>query len=359
MGYGIYRIEKRTKNAVGGIKKENNRDKKDLEKYQELHPGKIYLPNSDIDWNKTKNNYYFKKDDSWYTTIKKEVDRLELKRAPRKDAIVLLDHFVGISPEDSDRMTDKELNKYFSDAYKAIEERYGHVVNAVVHLDEKTPHMHVVTVPITEDGRLSAKDLTSGSMGFRQTQDWFYREVARKYMLKRGKPKAETDREHKTKAEHELDQLNKAIAEAKDTLQGINQEIEIVQRQFDEGILDLDSLTEQKHEKKVSIAELQVEESKLLNGNNKLRKERETLQEQIADFQTILTKAKDMFSRAVDFFFKRNFELADKWVDLTVEQTHKSTEVKLDEPLKSEANETVEAAAEEIKNEIRRKRKSR
>ena len=30
---------------------------------------------------------------------------------------------------------------------------------AYVHMDETTPHMHYASVPVTEDGRLSAKSL--------------------------------------------------------------------------------------------------------------------------------------------------------------------------------------------------------
>ena len=33
------------------------------------------------------------------------------------------------------------------------------VINATVHMDEATPHMHLGIVPVTEDGRLSAKDI--------------------------------------------------------------------------------------------------------------------------------------------------------------------------------------------------------
>ena len=33
------------------------------------------------------------------------------------------------------------------------------IISAVVHMDEKTPHMHLCFVPLTEDGRLSAKDI--------------------------------------------------------------------------------------------------------------------------------------------------------------------------------------------------------
>lgn len=364
MGYGIYRIEKRTKDAVGGIKKENNRTKEAKEEWEKSHPGEIYLPNSDIDWSKTKDNYYFKKDEEWHKTIKKEIDGLGLKKKPRKDAIVLLDHFVGISPEDAEEMDEKALKDFFEDAYDHIQKEYGHVLNAVVHVDETTPHMHVVTVPITKDGRLSAKDLTSTNkkkgleMGFNQVQDRFYKEVSKKYGLKRGEPKSKTNRKHRTKAEYELEKLNKEIESAKKELKGVCKDIDFAQQQFEKSLLEQEELNRQNRKIKENIVNLQNKESELLLGNKRLEKEKQALEGQINDFKGILDKAKDMFGKAIDFFFKRDFDLADTWVDLTVEQTHKDSLTKLDEPLKSGADAIVETAASEIQTQFR-KRKSR
>lgn len=231
------------------------------------------------------------------------------------------------------------------------------MVNAVVHLDEKTPHMHVVSVPITEDGRLSAKTLTSGSMGFRQVQDRFYKEVSKKYGLKRGEPKSETDRAHRTKAEYEIEKLNKQIESAKKELKGVYNEIDFAKEQFEKSLVEQEELNRQNRKIKENIVNLQNKESELLLGNRKLEKQKQVLEGQINDFKGILDKAKDMFGKAIDFFFNRKFELADKWVDLTVDQTHKES-AKLNEPLMSGANQIVEAAADEIQTQFR-KRKSR
>ncbi|MBT2158000.1 plasmid recombination protein [Clostridioides difficile] len=42
-----------------------------------------------------------------------------------------------------------------------MKDRYGdkNIVSATVHFDETTPHMHFNFVPITSDGKLSARDL--------------------------------------------------------------------------------------------------------------------------------------------------------------------------------------------------------
>ena len=53
------------------------------------------------------------------------------------------------------------------------------------HLDESSPHIHVGIVPITPDGRLSAKTLFSPKT-LEQLQTDFHRNVSSHYGLERG-----------------------------------------------------------------------------------------------------------------------------------------------------------------------------
>ena len=54
-----------------------------------------------------------------------------------------------------------EIRVFFEEALRFLEQHQskGTILSAVVHMDEKTPHMHLCFVPLTEDGRLSAKDI--------------------------------------------------------------------------------------------------------------------------------------------------------------------------------------------------------
>ena len=366
MGYGIYRIEKRTSNAVGGIKKENNRTKEDMEKYLEKHPGKTYLPNSDIDWSRTHLNYHFKKDEEWTKTIKEEIDGLGLKKRPRKDAIVLLDHFIGISPEESDRLSETELKAYFKDAYDHIEARYGHVVNAVVHMDEKTPHMHVVTVPITADGRLSAKELTSNEMSFRQVQDVFYQNVSKKYGLKRGEPKSKTKREHLTKQQKMIKELEEQVESYTKEAGRTEQEYiyNLTQRNAVRNtILDLQKevteLEKRKDELQKELYGEQIGGLETIGLEERaeiLRNEVKSLGEQEEAFWGIIESARDMFVKAIDFFFKGKLEQAEKWTELAAAKGNEKADAELSDPLKEQTKELVSQQAEELKVTFKRKR---
>ena len=68
------------------------------------------------------------------------------------------------------------------------------IISAVVHVDEKTPHMHLCFVPLTADGRLSAKDIIGNRKKLTQWQDEFWKHIVKKYPdFERGESASETD----------------------------------------------------------------------------------------------------------------------------------------------------------------------
>ena len=67
----------------------------------------------------------------------------------------------------------------------------------MVHLDEKTPHMHVTFVPLTEDNRLTAKEIIGNKRKLIQWQDDYWRHMVAKYPeLERGESASQTGRDH-------------------------------------------------------------------------------------------------------------------------------------------------------------------
>lgn len=74
-------------------------------------------------------------------------------------------------------------------------------------MDEATPHMHLEFVPLTADGRLSAKEcIGSGSKALQQLQDDFYKAVGIPFGLERGNradlTNGEKPRRHQRVAEY-------------------------------------------------------------------------------------------------------------------------------------------------------------
>ena len=71
------------------------------------------------------------------------------------------------------KMSDEELVKlYKDDIYPMLESEYGreNILGAAIHLDESKPHLHVDVVPLTSDGRLSAKEVVGGKGKMHQNQ---------------------------------------------------------------------------------------------------------------------------------------------------------------------------------------------
>ena len=109
-------------------------------------------------------------------------------RGVRKDAIKYLAHILTGSHEDMKKIfTTKEANKWVAKNYNFIAEEFGadNIIRFDVHLDEKTPHIHCVTVPITKDGRLSAKEMMGNRIDLQQRQNR-YAEQMQEFGLERG-----------------------------------------------------------------------------------------------------------------------------------------------------------------------------
>lgn len=142
-------------------------------------------PNADID---RCNLNQFDGAKSTDELLKAVSDLLPDKR--RKDAVIGLEYLITASPEHfGDWMNDKNFGEdYFKDAIAWLEAKHGkaNVVCKTVHLDESTPHLAAFVVPITADGRLSAKDFVGGSATLTKMQTAFASEVGAKHGLARG-----------------------------------------------------------------------------------------------------------------------------------------------------------------------------
>ncbi len=184
--YGIIRIEKRKIGSVGRICNHHERLKEQ------------YKSNPDIDSERTHLNYHLIEPDKKYREL--VLARIQQAGAKlRKDSVVMQDGLVTASPEWIKAKSDAEQAEYFNYAFEFVKERYGteNIISAVVHLDEATPHMHFVFVPITKDNRLSSKDIMGGPKGMVKLQDDFHAYISKKYPdLERGVPKVVSHRKH-------------------------------------------------------------------------------------------------------------------------------------------------------------------
>ena len=186
MAYAIIRIEKCKIGAVSRIEKHHERKKN------------VYKSNPDIDLRRSDQNFHIKDPpDSYRKLIRKRIEEVGCRT--RKDSVVMQDSICTASPEFFQGKTSRQKEDFFRMAYRFYVKTFGeeNILSAVVHLDERTPHMHVCFVPITKDGKLSSKTVIGGPAGLVKLQDDFYSHMLYSFPeLKRGIPKRITHRKH-------------------------------------------------------------------------------------------------------------------------------------------------------------------
>lgn len=157
-----------------------------------------YKSNPDIDTSRSKYNVHLITPQMSY---KKEIDTriTEAKCRTRKDSVRFIDTIITASPEFFKGKSYDEMKKFFINGLDFIKANIvpENIFSAVIHLDEKTPHMHLCFVPLTEDKRLCAKEILGNSTKMVEWQDKFYEYMVKFYpKLGRGDPARDTHRKH-------------------------------------------------------------------------------------------------------------------------------------------------------------------
>ena len=187
MAYAILRFAKHKGGASKALSAHHERTKDS------------YASNPDIDLSRTAQNFHLVTPRwSYEQEIKHRIQTAGCR--VRKDSVKFVDTLVTVSPEFA-KAHEAEMPEYFMRAFGFLKERVGeeNIISAVVHMDEKTPHMHLCFVPLTRDKRLSAKEILGNKKSMIRWQDDFYACMAERWPeLERGTPAVETRRRHLT-----------------------------------------------------------------------------------------------------------------------------------------------------------------
>lgn len=277
MAYGIMRVEKRVRSAVYGLQIEANRIRDD----HDLH-GRDF-DRSDIDWMMTDNNVHLVCNmDGWNKEITRQIKDAGCRE--RKDSIVLLDGLYTASPEWFAEHSQDEWMSYFKDCLAYHVQEYcqsnpERIINAVIHVDESTPHMQVASVPIYEGEKgyhLSAKIIMGNRTDYQRRQTRFWEQVSRSRGLERG----ETDIDRKR---HELTQQYK-IAKREQELAEIQERTAKEQAKMAAIIAERQRIDRLEHELQQARVLLQLEQEKTANIEAQLKQ----AQEQQREVQDVL-----------------------------------------------------------------------
>lgn len=126
--YCIMNVDKQRRSAIHGLQLEANRQQGDNREFD----------NSDIDNSKTADNIFLRRCNSWNQEITRQIHATGVRE--RKDSIVGVTGVYTASPEWFYTHPKSEWMQYFEDCLRYHDKTYGRCINAVVHLDEDTPH---------------------------------------------------------------------------------------------------------------------------------------------------------------------------------------------------------------------------
>ncbi|SHC92193.1 plasmid recombination enzyme type 3 (Plasmid recombinase)(Mobilization protein) [Staphylococcus aureus] len=190
MSYSIVRVSKvKSGTNTTGIQKHVQRENNNYEN-EDIDHSKTYLNYDLVNANKQNfNNLIDEKIEQNYTG----------KRKIRTDAIKHIDGLITSDNDFFDNQTPEDTKQFFEYAKEFLEQEYGkdNLLYATVHMDEKTPHMHYGVVPITDDGRLSAKEVVGNKKALTAFQDRFNEHVKQRgYDLERGQSRQVTNAKH-------------------------------------------------------------------------------------------------------------------------------------------------------------------
>ena len=184
--YAILRFAKYKGPEIGHIESHNERTKEK------------YASNPDIDTARSHLNFHLVTPERKYRAeSEKQIAKAGCRT--RSDSVRVVEALVTASPEFFKGKKKSEVKAYFTEALEFIQKYQSKdtIISAVVHMDEKTPHMHLCFVPLTEDKRLSAKEIVGNKKKLTWWQDEFWKHMVKKYPdLERGESASETSRTH-------------------------------------------------------------------------------------------------------------------------------------------------------------------
>lgn len=234
MSFAIFRVQGiKTTNDLRGIGKHN------VERKSET--------NKDIDETKTADNIHLisadNKSDSYLKKFFRTVEPMkeqhdEKMKTERKDRVKSFEAKINSTKNDvaceflftSDEKffegkSKEEIREWAETSLDFIKKDVGiseeNILHAVVHMDEKTPHLHIVAVPLVNkfDGRAKREVWQLNRKHFIPTKDdlsklqdkYFEKMIAKGYDLERGLAANDTKRKHMTTQEFKKHAIEKEV----------------------------------------------------------------------------------------------------------------------------------------------------
>lgn len=203
MSYAIIRNAKYKRENLMAVYRHNERKNKNYS-------------NKDIDRTKTYLNYSLKDPEFNYVKeFDKIIKKYNLKGQIKTVSNIVCEYMITSDSDFFKRIGEEETKRYFATAYKFVSEYKDlgekYILSAKVHYDEKSPHMHLIFLPVvhTKDkkgnpiDKIACSEFWKAKDSYRQLQNAFFEYMVETgFDLQRGLPKEETKRIHYTLKEY-------------------------------------------------------------------------------------------------------------------------------------------------------------
>lgn len=315
MSYAIIRNEKLTRAQAMGAYKHNERKTKNHS-------------NKNIDSSKTELNYYLKKNElSYIKEFDKIKEKYDLKGQIRSNSNIMCEMVFTSDQKFFDKIGYEESKRYFEESYKFICEYKNlgeqNIISAVVHMDEDTPHMHLLFIPVihTTDkqgnkiDKVCCRDFWKGKNSYRDLQNSYFKHISEKgFKLERGELVEVTNREHYSVQEYKK---ITNFENTKELLKSIK--------------LELPETPDIKDFKKIMLNRDEKIKNEIIKPKDdlikKLYNENISLHKELSRQTTIIDKA-EKFEKEQKYLLNYNTELKVKCRNLELDFSNKEKELK-------------------------------
>lgn len=310
MAYAILRFAKHKGGASKALSAHHERTKEE------------YASNPDVDKSRTVQNYHLIAPRwSYGQEIQHRVSMAGCR--VRRDSVKFVETLITTSPEFA-KAHEAEMPEYFERALGFLKERVGeeNIFSAVVHMDEKTPHLHLCFVPLTKDNRLSAKEILGNKRRMIQWQDDFYACMSERWPeLERGAPAVETKRKHLTPQWYKkVTAMDAKLERLETALNDIN--VFNAGKKREEAIATLKQLLPQVESFQTEIQRMQAAADAAQHQQRRSDRENETLKDELtaerrksAEQRAKLTVLEERYKRAEKLLSKLPREMIEKTGD--------------------------------------------
>ena len=329
MSYAIIRNTKYKRENLKGVFRHNERKNKNYS-------------NDNIDKERSYLNYSIKQPRHSY---EKEFDKIReefnLKGQIKTVSNIACEYVITSNKQFFETIGEKETKRYFETAYQFVTEYKNlgeqYIMSAKVHMDEETPHMHLIFLPVVHTknkkgddiDKLACSEFWKAKDSYRQLQDAFYNYMtSHNFELERGVPKEESGRVHIDLSEYKeltnFDETKKKLQNMKLELPNVPDIADIninrLSKKRDEKIIEeiikpKDDLINELYQDKLILQQELLRKSKMFEKAEKYQKERDNIIADNKDLHNQVEQIKSEYKQKefdIEWKYKSKFKGLEK-----------------------------------------------